>query len=148
MRHGDLVLGGAAVAFGAAIFLISLSFPKMAGGAPGPALFPQILGVLLVLFGAMVVSDYRRKRPGEDVQYETAALVKGALVLVFIGIYVAVVTRLGFVLTSIALLLSLMLMLGVRARMAALSSIGIVLFCVVLFQKLLRVPLPPGILGF
>lgn len=148
MRHGDLILGGAAAVFGAAIFLIAMSFPTMPGGAPGPSLFPQILGVLLVLFGAIVVIDSRRKHRGEEVEYETAALVKGALVLVFIGIYVAVVTRLGFVLTSLGLLLGLMLMLGVRVRTALLSSVGIVLFCVVLFQKILRVPLPPGILGF
>ncbi len=148
MKHGDLILGGAAAVFGAAIFLVAMSFPTMPGGAPGPALFPEILGGLLILFGAIVVIESRRKRRGEDVVYEGAALVKGALVLVFIGIYVAVVTRVGFVLTSIGLLLALMLMLGVRARTALLSSVGIVLFCVVLFQKILRVPLPPGILGF
>lgn len=148
MKRSDAILGGAAAVFGAAIYLMTLSFPAMADGAPGPALFPRILAALLVLFGSVIVVQSRQKRVDEEIVYEMSAILKGALVLVCIAVYVAVVQKLGFVITSLGLLLALMLMLGVRVLTAALSSVLIVTFCVLLFQKLLRVPLPPGLLGF
>lgn len=147
VKRSDVVLGGVAVLLGVAVYLGSLNFPHMADGWPGPGLFPRILGVLLALFGAVVVVEAFRPHESRELSYQPANIVKAGLVLVSVAIYVAVVQRLGFLPTATLLLVGLMLMLNVRLRVALPASVAVALLCVLLFEKVLRVPLPPGILG-
>lgn len=147
MKRSDVVLGGAAVLLGAAVYLESLNFPRMADGWPGPGLFPRILGVLLVLFGGVVMVEAFRPHESQEVSYQPANILKAGLVLVSVAIYVAVAQKLGFLPTATLLLLGLMLMLNVRLRVALPASVAVAVLCLLLFEKVLRVPLPPGILG-
>lgn len=149
MKKGDFLLGAASVVVGIAVFVHTLSFPEMADGTPGPALFPQILSGLLFIFGGVLsVQSWRGGSQSSSANYGAAASLKALAILVAIAVYIAVVTELGFVLTSLALLLFIMVVLGVRMRIAIPTTVGVIIFCVVLFGRLLRVPLPPGILGF
>ena len=145
MKTADLLLGGAAVVLGAATFAMTLPFPKMAGGAPGPALFPQILAVLLGGFGIVVMAQARQGIVEEGENYGRAAIVKAGLVLLFIGIYVASITKLGFIITGSLLLTVLMLMLEVKPKVALPTAIILTILTALLFGKVLRVPLPPGL---
>ena len=70
------------------------------------------------------------------------ALVPPAL-LVF---YVFAVDRLGFLPTAAAIVLTASLALGARLRLAVPLAIGAPLFVHLVFAKLLRVPLPSGLL--
>lgn len=148
MRYADALLGAGVIILGVAAFLETLRFPEMPGGMPGPALFPRILSVLLVGFGLLLL--LRARRPAEDagLPFSRIAVLKGVGVLLGIVAYIALVERLGFILTAGGILIGMMLMLGVRARTALPVSAGLVLFIVLLFQQLLRVPLPQGIFGF
>jgi putative tricarboxylic transport membrane protein len=149
MKKADFLLGGATVALGAAVYLYTLSFPSMADGAPGPALFPRILSGLLFLFGGiLMLQSWRGGAQDASAGYGMRASAKVVAILVSIAIYIAVVMQLGFVLTSLALLLFIMTLLGVRMRVAIPTTVGVIIFCLLLFGRLLRVPLPPGILGF
>ncbi len=147
MKLSDTILGGAAAVLGAAAFLDTLSFPKMADGSPGPALFPQILGVLLVIFGLIVIVQSTRPHAAEENHYEPVAILKAGGVLVGIALYVAFVHKLGFLITATVIMLGMMLMMKVRLRVGLPAAVAIALFSMVLFEKVLRVPLPPGILG-
>ncbi|MGE5619769.1 MAG: tripartite tricarboxylate transporter TctB family protein [Sphingomonadaceae bacterium] len=147
MKRSDAVLGGAAVLLGAAVYLNTLAFPTMPDGAPGPALFPQILSALLILFGGIIVAQSIRPHVQEERHYEPKAILKAGGVLVAIALYVMVVQKVGFLITAAAILFGLMMMLGVRVRVGLPASVAIALFCVLLFEKVLRVPLPPGVLG-
>lgn len=59
---GDLISGVVAVGFGIATLLYIRGFPQLPDGAPGPALFPGILGGLFVLFGSILVVRWYRHR--------------------------------------------------------------------------------------
>ncbi len=148
MRYADALLGAGVIILGVAAFLETLRFPEMPGGMPGPALFPRILSVLLAGFGLPLL--LRARRPAEDaaLAFSRVAVLKGAGILLGIVAYIVLVERLGFILTAGVILTGMMLMLGVRARTALPVSAGLVLFIVLLFQQLLRVPLPQGIFGF
>jgi len=61
---------------------------------------------------------------------------------------VAVVNLIGFLMTSAVLLFLLMKKLGVTIFKSAIASIIITLFINLMFSKILRVPLPMGILGW
>ncbi len=59
--------------------------------------------------------------------------------------YVLAVDRLGFLVTAAAIVLMASLALGARLRLAVPLAIGAPLFVHLVFSKLLRVPLPPGL---
>jgi putative tricarboxylic transport membrane protein len=147
MKRSEAILGGAVALLGAAVFLNSMTFPPQPGGWPGPGLFPQILAVLLVFFGGAVTVQAVRSTSTVAVSYEPASMLKAAVILVAIAIYIAVVQRLGFLITASLVTCGLMLLLGVKIRIAVPAGVGVAVMCVVLFERVLRVPLPPGILG-
>ena len=148
MVRSNALVGGAAALLGAAVYWNTLSFPKLPDGTPGPSLFPQILSVLLVVSGLILILESRRSRTDEAVSYQGIAILKAGGVLVGVAAYIVLVERLGFLLTSGLLLAGLMLMLNVRVRIAIPVAVVVAVGCVILFEKILRVPLPPGLLRF
>jgi putative tricarboxylic transport membrane protein len=60
--------------------------------------------------------------------------------------YVLAVDRLGFLLTAAAIVLAASLTFGARWRLAVPLAIAAPLLVHLVFYKLLRVPLPPGLL--
>jgi putative tricarboxylic transport membrane protein len=155
--YGDLVAGGLAVVFGATVLVYIRGFPQLPGGQPGPALFPGIIAGLFVLFGGiLVVRWFAQRRAGVGALAEgpeqperpttrawlTALAMCGAVV-----VYLLVVDLLGFTLTMSVLLFALMKVLGTRTLLAALASVTTAVVVMLLFQMVLLVPLPTGILG-
>jgi putative tricarboxylic transport membrane protein len=152
MRLSDRLMGAGAVVAGAVIFGATLRFPRLEDGAPGPALFPQILGGLMALFGALLAlrpepapatpaaatAGGERRRAAVNV-----AFVFGAIVAFMVAAPVA-----GFLLTTSGILFVLMWRLGAAPARAALAAVGLTLFVYVVFGKVLRVPLPLGLLWF
>ena len=61
-------------------------------------------------------------------------------------IYVLTVDRLGFALTAGVMVLTAAVALGARLRLAIPLAIGAPILVHLLFAKLLRVPLPPGLI--
>lgn len=147
MKRSDAILGGGAALLGVAVFINSMSFPKMDDGTPGPSLFPQILAVLLVAFGVTIVFQSMRPHTKVDRNYTTLSILKAGGVLLAIAAYILVVQKVGFLITATLILLGLMLMLGARLRVSLPAAVAIALFSLILFEKVLRVPLPPGLLG-
>jgi len=60
--------------------------------------------------------------------------------------YVVAVDRLGFLPTAAAMVLTASLALGAQLRLAVAMAIGAPLIVNLVFSKLLRVPLPSGLL--
>lgn len=156
MRIHDGLIGAGFVLAGAAIFATTLRFPRLEGGAPGPALFPQVLAVLMVGFGACLVTPAllaSRKPSSEPAQARTAGIglgkvVNAILVFAAIVVFMLVSPAAGFLLTTAAILLGLMWWLGTPVGRAALVAAGLTLFVYLIFGKVLRVPLPLGLLWF
>lgn len=146
MKLWDVLLGGGGIILGLAAFAQAQTFPKMPDGTPGPSLFPQILGVMLAITGAIIV--FQSMRPhGEGETYARGAVIRAALVLVAIAFYIAVVKELGFLITAVLVTGSLMFILGVKWKIALPTTVLLVFASMMLFEKILRVPLPIGIWG-
>jgi len=155
MKISDTVVGAGFVGAGAAIFAATLGFPRLDGGAPGPALFPRVLAVLMIGFGACLAfpAALRRRTNGPDATPIPAGPHPGGVInalLVFAAIIVFMLASpvLGFLLTTAAILLGLMWWLGTPLLRAAAAAAGLALFVYVIFGKVLRVPLPLGLLWF
>lgn len=152
---GDLVAGVLTAGFGTAVVVRVQGFPSLAGGYPGPALFPGIIGILMVVFGLTLVGQSARRRRRRGARPARAApsrnrgrAVSNALaVLLAVVIYLLVVEILGFLLTMAGLLFCLMLKLRSRLVVAVPASIVATLAIYAFFRGLLLVPLPTGMLG-
>lgn len=102
----------------------------------------------MLVFGGLQLVGGLRNAESSTWRYEPKALARAALVLVSVGLYIVLLPRLGFLATSFFLLLGLMLLLGVRPLLATAAALAVAWGSALLFGWILRVPLPPGPLGW
>lgn len=170
--RADLISGSLSALFGAAVVLHVRSFPELPDGAPGPALFPSIIGGLFVLFGLVLVAQHlmgrrsaRPSREGQAPRHDpgegsatttatsttttstTTGWVNALWVLGAVVAYLLLSPVLGFPVTMSAVLLALMWRLGAGLRTAVPAALGTTALLYVLFERVLQVPLPAGFGG-
>ena len=152
MKFRDAVWGVLLLALAGALLLHVQSFPPMPGQRIGPAVVPGTLAVGLGVCGAiMLVLDLRAARGAPWLEwpewFAARPQVVALLVLIAVNVfYLAAVDRLGFILTGIVYLVALMLALRVRPVRAVVIAIACTLAIHYAFYKLLKVPLPWGVL--
>jgi len=147
-----LALLGALAAWGGS------RLPGVPGQEIGPAVFPMVVGIGLVLCGVMIAFgighsfeeeevDEISKAPGLAAhlgRFRGAAALAPPALLLF---YVFAADRLGFLLTAFVVVLAGSLAMGARFRLALPLAIAAPLLVHLVFYKLLRVPLPEGLLA-
>ena len=158
MRLPDRVTGLFLVGLGAAAAYGGWQLPPVPGQPVGPNVFPLVIGTGLALCGLAIAfgighsfEEEEELIPVEGNQpkpappgrlYGLRALLPPALLL----FYVAVADRLGFIITAGLIVFVTSTALGARWKLslplAVLAPIGVHL----IFSKLLRVPLPAGLL--
>ncbi|HSC71730.1 MAG TPA: tripartite tricarboxylate transporter TctB family protein [Candidatus Methylomirabilis sp.] len=149
MRVNDTLVGAGFVTAGALVIAGTLNYPQLETGYPGPALFPRILGGLMILFGGSLglfglrsrdvwASDWLRGR----------SLLNALFVLAGTIAYMLFADDLGFLPTASLILFGLMWWLHVRPLTAAAVAICLSLGTYFLFAHVLLVPLPRGPLGW
>ena len=156
MKLNDALWGALLVLLGGALLVHVQGFPRIPGQKIGPGLFPGILGVGLAVCGVLLAVRGVRLRSAGGAGAAWIQLPEwaraprqrlGFAMLVAVNVlYLMVVDRLGFVLTGTIYLAALMWVLRVRA--ALILPIALVLTVAIhyAFYKLLRVPLPWGVL--
>ncbi|MBR0648503.1 tripartite tricarboxylate transporter TctB family protein [Roseomonas terrae] len=158
MHLSDRVTGGFLVLLGAFAFWAGSRLPAVPGQDVGPAVFPMVIGGGLMLCGALIVLGVGRSFEEPDPEPTEAhaglarwlgkrrvlaALVPPALLL----FYVLAADTLGFLLTGFAMVLIAALSLGATLRLAVAMAIAAPPVIHLVFYKLLRVPLPEGLLA-
>ena len=158
MRLPDRVTGLFLVGLGAAAAFGGWQLPPVPGQPVGPNVFPLVIGTGLALCGLAIafgighsfeeeeelipVEGGQPTPPPTGKLYGLRALLPPALLL----FYVVVADRLGFIITAALIVFATSTALGARWKLslplAVLAPIGIHL----IFSKLLRVPLPAGLL--
>jgi len=151
MNKNDFYSGLIFVVLGVTIILLTIPFPSLGEGHPGPALFPNILAGLFIFFGLLLLIKARQSsatpRAAEDDQ-EKKNIANAFFVLGLIIAFMLLESNLGFLLTRSILLFLLMKKLGTSTIKSICFSILITFFVYSLFYKILRVPLSPGLLGW
>ena len=152
MGKNDYIGGGIFVALGVFIWAMTFQFPGLDKGHPGPSLFPQVLGTLFIFFGSLVIyNGWKTKKvkeespPGEEIPLNSFNPI---LVIILIAAFIAAANKLGFIISGVAILFILMMKLRVSLLKSSIVSIVLVCFVFLIFSKLLRVPLPIGLLGW
>ena len=134
---------------GVAAMWSARSFPNVPGQKLGAGFLPMLVGAGLVVCAALLFR--RTLRRASDVGETAVAaprerLVAPLMVLVSMVLYAGLSTSLGFLLVAPVCLLLLFRTFGQRWGASLLWAIGGTLVVHVAFYKLLRVPLPWGVL--
>jgi putative tricarboxylic transport membrane protein len=150
MKLSDTLSALLTLIFGTAIVVVARTFPAMPGQTIGPALFPTLIGVGLILCGlALVLSGGWRGSPwlqADDWVHRPRMVLNFGLVFVDLVFYALAVGRLGFFITAVIFLSVLMLAFGVRRVRIVPLALAVTMVIHYAFYSLLRVPLPWGVL--
>ena len=163
MLLSDRVTGIAVAGLGAASAYGGSLLPPVPGQQVGPSTFPLVVGLGLVACGILIALGVGRGF--EDVAEADLASIEGSrealaaappppflfglralLPPALLVLYVLVVDTLGFVPTAGAMILAMVFAFGGRLRLALPLAMIAPVFIHLVFFKLLRVPLPDGLL--
>jgi putative tricarboxylic transport membrane protein len=152
VKVNDAIFGLVLLALGAAVLFGVQGFPKIPGQPVGPALFPGLIAVGLCACGAMLVWSGLRERPRaawvtwDDWVRSPRHVLALAVLLGSIVFYIVAANWLGFLPTAMLILVAMLLVLRVRPGRAVVIAVTATLVIHFAFYKLLRVPLPWGLL--
>jgi putative tricarboxylic transport membrane protein len=151
MMLSDRVTGATLMALGAAAALAGSRLPAVPGQDVGPAVFPMVVGIGLVICGAMIAfgighafeAPEEEEGPPRPWWYGLRALIPPGL----LGFYVLAADPLGFLVTAAIMVAVAALALGASWRLALPLALLAPFAVHAVFYKLLRVPLPEGLLA-
>jgi putative tricarboxylic transport membrane protein len=150
VKINDALIGAALAALGLVILWHIQGFPAMPGQRFGPAWFPGIIAAGLVACGAaLAVQGIRSRAPWVALDPWTRharPLAGFASVIAGLAFYTIVADPLGFHLTGFILLLWWLRVLGARWPITFAVAVAAPVLLHLAFYKLLRVPLPWGVL--
>ncbi len=152
MKFNDAVFGAILVVLGVAVIAHVQAFPKIPGQQVGPALFPGLVALGLAVCGVILIVYGLRHRAAQpwfvadEWTRSTRHVVAFLAVIGAVAFYIVLADRVGFLIVGPAILFVLFLLFGVRPARAAVVAIVATLVIWYAFYKLLRVPLPWGIL--
>ncbi|CAM5193336.1 Putative tricarboxylic transport membrane protein OS=Bosea thiooxidans OX=53254 GN=SAMN05660750_04975 PE=4 SV=1 [Bosea thiooxidans] len=161
MLLSDKVTGGVVATIGGLAFAYGSQLPPVPGQQVGPSAFPMVVGAGLVLCGGLIVfgigRHFEEVAEADVVSHATPeelapvpawrnwlALLPPAL----LAFYALASETLGFLPTTAIMVLICSLAFGAKPRLAVPLAIIAPFTINLIFLKLLRVPLPGGILPF
>ena len=155
MKINDAIWGALLLLLSVAILIHIRSFPNIPGQNVGPSLFPGFIAVALGTCALILIATglAARRRGSEQAWIGTEQWMRSprhilALVLA-VGVnvfYILLVDLLGFIPTAVIYLAALFAVFGVRTRWILPLALIVTLAIHYSFYKLLRVPLPWGLL--
>jgi len=153
------LIGISCMATAVVVHMLSRSFPKAATGAnelTGPAFFPNILAVIIFICGLVeLINGFRRSFESEELNLKnTGRILKQPetinvlLIIVLIVGYILFMEPLGFIPTTLIMLLTLMWRFRVPLFKNILYSIFFLVVLYLLFGQLFTIYLPSGIMEY
>ena len=152
MRVNDAVFGLIFAALGALVLFAVRGFPNIPGQPVGPALFPGLIACGLLVCGfVLMVFGWRSRVTQRWLEWDDWVrsprhIVALAVLLGGAVFYIAAADTLGFIPVAVVLLTALFLALRVSPGKAIVIAVLATLVIHFAFYKLLRVPLPWGML--
>ena len=143
----DHVAGGAFILAGAAMFAVSGNLPFGTLSSPGAGMLPKLVIGLMMAFGLVLLVQAGGSPPFADIEWSD--LPHAARVVAVTAAAIAVYEQVGFLVTMAALLFVLTFAVERKPVLSAAAlSAGVTGFAYLLFNTLLKSPLPRGILWF
>ena len=149
MKKGNIIAALAFAAFAGFFIWEGASFPASKGNVPGPAVYPTIVAVLMLMASLSLLITSFRMKPEEDKPIglwsnDNKRVYISMAVLV---LYVFIMPYVGFLVTSSLLLFGLIKWFGnYRFHVCAISAIAVAGIIYFVFSEILLVPFRFGFL--
>jgi putative tricarboxylic transport membrane protein len=152
MKINDAIFGAILAVLGAVVLVHVQGFPKIPGQQYGPGLFPGTIAAGFLVCGLLLIVSGVRGRAGEP-WFKAGAWMRSAhhvraavLIVAGMAAYIVLADLVGFLVLAPILLVVWFLALGVRWTTAIVAAILTTVVIWYAFYRLLRVPLPWGVL--
>jgi putative tricarboxylic transport membrane protein len=153
VRNTDRWVGLGLAVLALAVLWSARAFPNVPGQKLGAAFLPMLIGAGLLAGGlALVVRSLRGRAYAHEADRDVAKAAKtehfgsSAVIVGAVVAYIALSEKVGFLFIAPLCLLAVFLALRVRWQVAFLWAVGGTVLVHFAFYKLLRVPLPWGVL--
>ncbi len=159
MLLSDKITGGVVAVLGGLAFVYGSQLPPVPGQQVGPSAFPMVIGSGLVLCGGLImfgighrfeeVAEAELAEHSAPEQLQPLPPWRNWLALlppVLLAFYALVSERLGFLPTAAIMVLVASLAFGAKPKLAVPLAVLAPVIINLIFLKLLRVPLPGGLL--
>lgn len=152
MKLNDAVFGLLLLALGATVLFIVQDYPMIPGQQVGPALFPGLIAVGLCVGGFVLLVRGWRARASvpwlvmDDWVRSPRHVLALVLLIGSVLFYILAAQWLGFLFSSVLILTVLFRVLQLSLARSLLIAVVVTLVIHFAFYKLLRVPLPWGVL--
>ena len=152
MKINDAIFGAILAVLGAVVLVHVQGFPKIPGQQYGPGLFPGSIAAGFVVCGVLLMVSGIRNRAGEpwvsagDWMRSPQHVRAAALIVAGMAAYILLADVVGFLILAPILLFVWFISLGVRWTTAIVAAVITTFVIWYAFYKLLRVPLPWGVL--
>lgn len=173
----DLIISVIAIVGGAGVIIYASGMPRLNTGMLGPGLFPISVGIMFIIFGTILLFQTLRGSThgefNEDIAIQaeesvgdelelaedegnvvvvdesrTRLVVNAVVVAGGVVAYMLLAEHLGFIITMMLILLVIQKVLGGSWLSSILISAGLTFGLYLMFEKLLLVQLPDGLMGF
>ena len=161
MQLSDRITGGVIATLGSAAFFYGSKLPPVPGQQVGPSAFPMVVGAGLAICGLLIVlgvgRHFEQVAEAELAEHTSPELLeplpawRSWLALLPPGLvffYALASERLGFLPTAALMVLAASFAFGAKAKLAVPLALVAPFVINLIFLKLLRVPLPGGLLPF
>ena len=143
----DHIAGGAFIAAGALILLVSHDLPFGTLSSPGAGMLPMLVIIAMILFGIALLAGGGQSPPVNIAEWDD--LPHAARVIAIGAAAAALYTTLGFLITMVLMMFVLLVVFERRNIWASIVfSIAVPVLTFLLFEHLLKSPLEAGILRF
>ncbi|HYN12787.1 MAG TPA: tripartite tricarboxylate transporter TctB family protein [Burkholderiales bacterium] len=152
MKLNDALLGIVFLALSVAVLVTIQGYPKIPGQSIGPGAFPGLIAILLGGCSfALIWRGWRERREQHFVAMgawlaSPRHLLNFLLTVGALAFYVLAAEKIGFLICGAVILLALFLALRVKPYLAVALALAVPVLIHLIFYKLLRVPLPWGVL--
>jgi len=145
--RADHVAGAFFVAIGLLVIVLSSDLPYGQLSMPGAGFLPRIVAVLIILFGGSLFLRARESPTFSEIAWDDGRHALQVIVITAIAVSLYIV--LGFLITTLLMMIALMIVIERKNVLrAAAYSACVVVVTYITFVHVLRAPLPPGVLGY
>ena len=152
MRLNNVIPGIVLIVFALAEIAYARTFPRLHGQDYGPDLFPTLIGIGLFVCGAILIAQGIAAWTSVpmiaigDWAQDRRNVANIFILLGLIMFYIVASSALGFIPTSLLILITLLIRFGSTWTTSLIVAIVTTLVIHTIFSKFLLVPLPWGIL--
>lgn len=141
MKKLDLILSGILIGIGGLVYIMISQLPKEASIYP---IF--VTSIFLILSITLLIKTYFNKEDSKSAGFKEIELGQLLFILISSGIYILLMNLIGYVVSTILYVFTILFFLKVGKKRSTLISFGFCIFVYILFKILLKVPLPEGII--